>query len=984
MADGNTVTVKSDQQKLKTAKTIKQNSKSTTSYANSQTNSVNSYKSATTTTTTEQSKNNCDRNQQQQSSLHYKPNTFINRTTIVDGKTVNASKHAKVIHRTTSESLRLSMNNNLKSECFEASSSNSSLSNGTSFDSNCESSSRNSSPNQSKSSLMMTNNGSLQQLNAADVSSTSSSSIGNGPAMNTMTTTTTTTITSHQQHHSISSDLQTASNILTSTPPMTTMAAKPKQSSYQITSITVGTRTSADEDSADDLDESHTTDENSRVTDMENETPSLSEDTYSKDDVFAAAYAHGIAPMMAAAAAAQANNVGVTSADLANCVTTTGVSGNVGNANVVAMNAANAANSVAANANDNKKLPDVRVSVANISTGDKNKGVEIKGSERFKVVKIESIEPFKRGRWTCMDFLDQSAKQQTNHMNFGGKTENGVANVDGDKKKITGKSVQTEIITNNEQNSMATTAHLIAGQSAPGGGMPSSATTSPGQTLQQPIQAFNQTTAQLSTNVTPATVNVLATGVDGGNYTNLQQTSHAQTLSHVPNNNVNVNNFQTSNMAASSGGNVTSAPTTFNTVAGQSLPQQQLQQIVNAMPHMQQQQQPPQQQQQQPQQMQNFQSQQTPFAQNQSMGGSHSAHVTQTIPIQQIHEIHQYQQQYQNSIQQGQSTPTPFYSQVPNDGVAPNASIATPSTNGNEIYQPQTTTQSQSQNQTQYSNQQQQPSSQQIQSQQATATTQQFQPTMQQQTMPTNSNQMQSHGQTLPAGVIQGMVLQNNVQTGANVALPVTAQMQPQMVNVSQGMSMGHLPNNVELSMNMSTANSASTNVVSQQQATFVPAQRTAQAQLTSATPSAGPNSCDTNGQQNQAFANTQQTANVVNSAGAVNANVTNDRTNNSVSASVVTNSSVISGQAQPQNVAGTGFVDGQQQSHASQPTGSGGNGSTTVNQQATTASANAANSHSVDAQAGTSAVDGSAAAAGAKPSTSNADEGQVADDAER
>lgn len=27
--------------------------------------------------------------------------------------------------------------------------------------------------------------------------------------------------------------------------------------------------------------------------------------------------------------------------------------------------------------------------------------------ERFKVVKIESTEPFKRGRWTCMDYLDQ-------------------------------------------------------------------------------------------------------------------------------------------------------------------------------------------------------------------------------------------------------------------------------------------------------------------------------------------------------------------------------------------------------------------------------------------------------------------------------------------------------------------------------------------------------------------------------------------------
>lgn len=29
-------------------------------------------------------------------------------------------------------------------------------------------------------------------------------------------------------------------------------------------------------------------------------------------------------------------------------------------------------------------------------------------SDRFKVVKIESTEPFKRGRWKCMDFLDQS------------------------------------------------------------------------------------------------------------------------------------------------------------------------------------------------------------------------------------------------------------------------------------------------------------------------------------------------------------------------------------------------------------------------------------------------------------------------------------------------------------------------------------------------------------------------------------------------
>lgn len=33
-------------------------------------------------------------------------------------------------------------------------------------------------------------------------------------------------------------------------------------------------------------------------------------------------------------------------------------------------------------------------------------------NERFKVVKIESTEPFKRGRWVCMDFLDHSMNQQ--------------------------------------------------------------------------------------------------------------------------------------------------------------------------------------------------------------------------------------------------------------------------------------------------------------------------------------------------------------------------------------------------------------------------------------------------------------------------------------------------------------------------------------------------------------------------------------------
>ncbi|XP_050528959.1 transcription factor SPT20 homolog [Daktulosphaira vitifoliae] len=38
-------------------------------------------------------------------------------------------------------------------------------------------------------------------------------------------------------------------------------------------------------------------------------------------------------------------------------------------------------------------------------------------NERFKVVKIESTEPFKRGRWVCMDFLDHSMNQQPGNNN---------------------------------------------------------------------------------------------------------------------------------------------------------------------------------------------------------------------------------------------------------------------------------------------------------------------------------------------------------------------------------------------------------------------------------------------------------------------------------------------------------------------------------------------------------------------------------------
>lgn len=67
----------------------------------------------------------------------------------------------------------------------------------------------------------------------------------------------------------------------------------------------------------------------------------------------------------------------------------------------------------------------------------------------------------------------------------------------------------------------------------------------------------------------------------------------------------------------------------------------------------------------------NFQPTQQQQYTNTSMGGSQSAHNTQTIPMQQIREIHQYQQQYQNNLQnqqvpqqqQQQQQPQQYYNQ---------------------------------------------------------------------------------------------------------------------------------------------------------------------------------------------------------------------------------------------------------------------------------------------------------------------------------
>jgi hypothetical protein len=167
--------------------------------------------------------------------------------------------------------------------------------------------------------------------------------------------------------------------------------SKRKGTSFQITSVSVSSgntqqqqqqqRTNAEnngDDSADDLDESHTDDNISRITDYE--TPSFSEDTFSREDVFfAQPNAFGTAPVIP------------TSSQYGLAIVGPDMGGNGSN------------------------LSDVHVSVTdagiNIMGQIPNKQDVDHKNERFKVVKIESTEPFKRGRWMCMDYLDHTTLQ---------------------------------------------------------------------------------------------------------------------------------------------------------------------------------------------------------------------------------------------------------------------------------------------------------------------------------------------------------------------------------------------------------------------------------------------------------------------------------------------------------------------------------------------------------------------------------------------
>ncbi|XP_023714969.1 protein bunched, class 2/F/G isoform isoform X2 [Cryptotermes secundus] len=195
--------------------------------------------------------------------------------------------------------------------------------------------------------------------------------------------------------------------------PTSLISATPNQRkktpSFQITSVTVGSRTSNDggDDSADDLDESHTDDmsdviDNSRITDIENETPSYSEDTFSKEDVFfnASTTSLGTAPVIP------------TSSQYGLAIVASEGGGNVINATVACANTISG-NEVHVSVTDAGNVINIVGSVKPNETEMRDVHAHHAGrNERFKVVKIESTEPFKRGRWLCMDYLDHTMLQQ--------------------------------------------------------------------------------------------------------------------------------------------------------------------------------------------------------------------------------------------------------------------------------------------------------------------------------------------------------------------------------------------------------------------------------------------------------------------------------------------------------------------------------------------------------------------------------------------
>ncbi|XP_073993012.1 uncharacterized protein isoform X2 [Rhodnius prolixus] len=408
-----------------------------------------------------------------------------------------------------------------------------------------------------------------------------------------------------------------------------------KKTSFQITSVIVGCRSSNDggDDSADDLDESHTEDisevvDNSRVTDIENETPSYSEDTFSKDDVFFNASSSLVsAPVIP-------------------------TSSQYGLAILASTENSESASNQTDNCENSGTTVEVTESVINLGVVSTKHDPEMRDmhppaprTERFKVVKIESTEPFKRGRWVCMDYLDHNIAQN----------QSGTVKTDSDgthQNTLTTEYCAQESNTTNNVPVSGAPAEEVT-QSAVPASAPATVVASAPITEQ-----INNNTANIQSadNNQPVVNNmpISAPSTLPSSYTSVSPGQSLQSnMQMAPNAVVNTQQPQVTQQAQSLS-QVHMQQIMANSNQHQSLQSQQMQQVLanaNVMSIQQQTQQPqqPQQTQQQPQQ------QPPPQQQPQQAQMQNQQPIQQPMmqqQMQQIPSMHQPQQQYQPQQQQ--------------------------------------------------------------------------------------------------------------------------------------------------------------------------------------------------------------------------------------------------------------------------------------------------------------------------------------------
>lgn len=197
-------------------------------------------------------------------------------------------------------------------------------------------------------------------------------------------------------------------------PPQVITNSRKKPCSFQITSVIVGRSNDGGDDSADDLDDiSHADDisdmvDASRITD--NETPSLSEDTISKEDIYY--NVSGPMSLCSAPVIPTSSQYGLVIVSPGNGADATGTTASTCGSTTAPISSIPF--TVQAGRPPEHIIIHTEQCANKSSTSTEHdhvvgkEGSQPVRADRFKVVKIESTEPFKRGRWTCMDFLDSA------------------------------------------------------------------------------------------------------------------------------------------------------------------------------------------------------------------------------------------------------------------------------------------------------------------------------------------------------------------------------------------------------------------------------------------------------------------------------------------------------------------------------------------------------------------------------------------------